>query len=749
MKSSTQFITPLTGAILTLLLATAGPGCGGKKDGDKTQGAAKAQGGAGKAGTAGTKGGAKAGAPIPQAPSRGPEHSVYSLLDNRLAAHVLRGGGLVMLPGSAGFAKYMRFSKQLRWKIRDAKDGKRVATMTGSAGRFDLPLTPAQAKGSPALRVRLYSPDKRRLSIRINGDQKREIRLSIEPGWTTVDKAVPGGSLRAGENTVLLFVSKGAPLSVAWVQVGGAAFGDKTPRFAVKTRGGGAHLVLPEGGGLAYYVHVPEKGLLTADLDAAGCKVSVTATADGGTPVKGSLTGRGSAVDLSPLAGKVVRLELLGGGCKTTKLTRADLVVPGAAKTYARPTAKPKYVVLWIMDSLRADRVKTFVPSARPDVPMFDELAKSSALFMHTYVQGNESRSSHASIWASLYPVKHKFFTHRGKLEGKWNTIDEVAKRAKMFTSGVSANGYIRPKRGFGTKWDSYRNHIALEAGLSGRAILDKALASVDGKKEPWFLYMGTIDTHVTWKVKEPWMSKYDPKPYTGRFAKKAGSSKMDKLTLSPRDIEHIIAIYDSNVSYQDDLLKQLFTKLGEWGIADETMVIVTSDHGDEQWEKGRVGHGNSLAETLVHVPLLIHYPPLFPAGKIDEGVEVIDVLPTVADALGLPQDPEWQGESLIPLANGVGTGYPRMMLTSQIEEDHAARIGGWKIRATGGGKPQIYNLAKEPKEDKDRADRNPIARRYLSDAFWMLRTYAGKWNKRTWGPANNVTEKFPNAMGE
>src|SRR6185369_276526 len=113
--------------------------------------------------------------------------------------------------------------------------------------------------------------------------------------------------------------------------------------------------------------------------------------------------------------------------------------------------------------------------------------------------------------------------------------------------------------------------------------------------------------------------------------------------------------LYDSNVSYQDDLLGQLIEKLQGAGIWDQTMLIVTADHGDEQWEDGRVGHGGSNRDMLVHVPLLIHYPALVGKGKYTEGAESVDIVPTIADALGVPMDPEWQGESLLPLTEGVG----------------------------------------------------------------------------------------------
>ena len=191
----------------------------------------------------------------------------------------------------------------------------------------------------------------------------------------------------------------------------------------------------------------------------------------------------------------------------------------------------------------------------------------------------------------------------------------------------------------------------------------------------------------MTWRAKQPWLDKYDG-GYKGRFATEYGDDGphgSNGKDLTEKEQEHVRALYDSNVSYQDDLLGQIQKKLEGWGIWDQTMLIVIADHGDEQWEDGRVGHGGSERETLLHVPLLIHYPPMFPAGKVTEGAEAIDIVPTIADALGVAADPEWQGTSLIPLANGVG-GYPLMSFSSQYENAHAGRIGHWKAKLMGTG---------------------------------------------------------------
>ncbi len=744
-----------------MVLLLAGVACG---NGDKqapAQSAPSAPIASGQAASKGAPAGATAAAKtpaVPQAPTRGPEHAVYSLVANRLSAHLTRGGGLFIPAGSAGFVKYLRFRKdKLPWDIRKELDGKKVATIDGATGRIDIPVTAEQAAGSPTLYMRVHNPAARRMSVRINSDRKKEVGVELAAGWSTVSAVIPEGALRPGENEVLLFTSKGAPMTAAWFQLGGAApaeGADADPSFYDADS---ASLLLPEHGGLSYYVTVPAKGRLTGNLSSADCTVRVRATPDEGNAIEGKLVGKGAAVDLAALSGAPVRLDLVAEGCEQARLADAALVVPGEAPAFDRAAqkARPKYVVLWIMDALRADRVRSFTPSARPESPTYDELAKSSSLFLSTYEQGNESKAGHAAIWVSQYPVRHHYFGEAKKLGDDWTKLDEVIKKAGMYASGVSANGYIIGRRGFGTKWDAFRNHIHEGGGLLAEDVLQKGIESIDGKTDPWFLYLGSIDTHVSWRAKEPWISQYDPKPYSGRFkticsGADVGKIAAGKIKVTPRDIEHVRAIYDSNVTYQDQQLGILIDKLKEWGIADQTMLILTGDHGDEQWEAGgRVGHGGSLRETLVHVPLVFHYPPLFPTTKVAAAAESVDILPTIADVLGVDPDPEWQGRSLLPLAHGVGAGYPGMSMSSLYENAHVVRIGSWKLRAAGTAEPSVYDLARDPGEQDDVVGKFPIAQRMLSDAMWILRAYNKDWHKAKWGDASNVTPAFAADLGE
>ncbi len=686
--------------------------------------------------------------PSEVAPPRPPEHAVYSLVDNRLSAHLTRGGGLLVPAGSAGFAKYTRFGNVMHggkraWELRQQEGEIKVARIVGKSGTVFLPLTGAQV-GKATLRVRAFAKSDGGISVKVNDN--KDINGKLVKGWSTLELKVPEGQLKDGENSIALF-NHASGVEVAWIQIGATTpVGEDgaTKFYDPATKA----IVLPKDGAMSWFVMAPDKGKLAADVT---CPVSVLATAEDGATAEGKLSGQGSEVDLAAVAGKAVRLDVTSS-CENGQLANAALVVPGEAPV-VKHGEPPKHVVFIVMDALRADRVRPFNPKARPEAPNWEKLAETSAIFMNNYVQGNESQVSHASIWSSTYLAKHKAIEMHDKLPDKYVTIDEVAKAAHLAAFGASGNGYIRPARGFGDHWDKFVNHIEKDLGLKGADIMEKGLSFVTPVKDkPWFLYLGLIDTHVTWRAKAPWLEKYDG-GYHGRFASEYGDdgpNGSDGKGLSEKEHEHVRALYDSNVSYQDDLLGQLVEKLKGWGVWDSTMLIITADHGDEQWEDGRVGHGGSERETLLHVPLLIHYPAMFPAGKLTEGTEGIDIVPTLADALGVPTDADWQGMSLLPIANGAG-GYPLMSFSSQYENGHGGRIDHWKIKLMGGANPHLYNLAKDPNEKEDTygAASSEIGARLLIDPMWMLRNWNVEWRKSQWGNAADVSSRFASDLGE
>lgn len=683
--------------------------------------------------------------PLAKALPTTPFHSVFDLDDNRLLAHSTRGGATLVLPGSRGFAKYLRFAKpKISWTLGKSQDGQAVAVADAYAS-FDVPIDASQAGLSKKLHLRLHSEKARRIGLTLAAKDVATRELKV--GWQLVTFDLPAELVKVGENRFQLVSTQGGGASVAWIQLGGEASAEApTPKvFDPATRA----QIVAQGDGLSYYIQVPKAGYLKGDVSGDGCALQVTARAHGGAKAEGLLAGQGSSVDLSALAGQIVRLDLVAQGCPVVSLTEAALVVPGEAPVIEK-TKRPKHVIFWIMDSLRADRMRPFWPKARPEVPVLERLSKEGTVFRNTYVQGNESRASHASIWASQYPVNHQMIRDGAKLDAaKWTTLGEAMKASGFNTSGVSANGYIIAKWGFGEGWNAYRNHIHEGGGVKGENILDYGLRSIEGKfDKPVFLYLGTIDTHVSWRAKKPWIARYSP-TYDGKFKEQASGKDVElmaagKLSITEADKAHIRAIYDSNVSYQDKLVGDLEAKLKQANVWEDTLLMVTADHGDEQWEDGkRVGHGASLKESLVRVPLYIRSPGLFPGGTVIEGAETVDILPTLLDAVGAKIPDDAQGESLIALAQGQGQGYPRPSIASQYEFAHAMRLADWKVRVGGSAVPELYDIENDPYEKNDLAQERPIERRFLTDVFSIFLVHQKKWRKTRWGVASNHAQAF------
>jgi len=139
-------------------------------------------------------------------------------------------------------------------------------------------------------------------------------------------------------------------------------------------------------------------------------------------------------------------------------------------------------------------------------------------------------------------------------------------------------------------------------------------------------------------------------------------------------------------------------------------------------------------------VPMLVWYPPLFPRAVVEEGTEGVDIFPTIVDALGLPMPPELQGESLLPLAQGVGRGYPRPAIASHWEAANAMRMERWKLVAESSGASRLYDVVADPEERSELSDTRPLELRWMTDAYSMARVYERYWRKSSWGTGANMT---------
>ena len=164
------------------------------------------------------------------------------------------------------------------------------------------------------------------------------------------------------------------------------------------------------------------------------------------------------------------------------------------------------------------------------------------------------------------------------------------------------------------------------------------------------------------------------------------------------------MALYDAEIRYTDDWIARLYARFEEWGIANDVILLVTADHGEEFMEHGNRGHHLTLYQEVMHVPMLLHAPGLAPAGlRVPGSVSIADVAPTLLDLAGLPGWPERSGRRTRPMLTEPGSGHTvRMDLlrpTKRIE------LLGWRegqdklIYDTPGKLASIFDLSTDPHE--------------------------------------------------
>jgi arylsulfatase A-like enzyme len=181
----------------------------------------------------------------------------------------------------------------------------------------------------------------------------------------------------------------------------------------------------------------------------------------------------------------------------------------------------------------------------------------------------------------------------------------------------------------------------------------------------PHFLFMHLFDVHDPYTPPPPFDKLFDP-DYTGPIDGRDVTSETSLVHkgMPGRDLEHLIALYDGGISWVDSEIGRFLDVLDELGLAEDTLVIITSDHGDEFFEHGRKTHRKQLYRESVHVPLLLRWPGQLPADtRISEYTGIIDVTPTVLSAVGLPTPPASPGTDLARLADGAeGSGRTLVM---------------------------------------------------------------------------------------
>lgn len=375
------------------------------------------------------------------------------------------------------------------------------------------------------------------------------------------------------------------------------------------------------------------------------------------------------------------------------RLTTILLPILLGACAEAGPPRGPN-VLLLTVDTLRTDMLEPYGDAA-PISPSLARLAADAVVFDDAWSGSSWTLPSLASLHTGLSSTAHGCWEFSDALDWKFTTLAERFTAAGWDTAAVVNHVFLGRKHGLGQGFVVYDDELVEDFGKSHEAITsdsvsDRGLAFLEAKAaaddgRPWLLWLHYFDPHDVYQLH-------------AAYAPTFGSES---------DLER----YRGEIAWTDEHLGRVLDALDRLGLADDTIVAMTADHGEEWEEHGSTGHGHTLYRELVRVPLLFRLPGADPR-RVDARVSTLDVGPTLLDAAGLDPLPGATGLSLMPWLVG-GELEPRPILTevgrSAQKRMAAVGEGEWKlVWREHDDSVELYNTEADPDETTDLAAANP-----------------------------------------
>ncbi|MCK4752323.1 MAG: sulfatase-like hydrolase/transferase [Planctomycetes bacterium] len=353
---------------------------------------------------------------------------------------------------------------------------------------------------------------------------------------------------------------------------------------------------------------------------------------------------------------KISRREFL------KKSTTAGLAAGLSASVWisgcGRAQQKKKPNIIFILaDTLRADHLPSYGYKVNT-APKIHQLAQRGVVFERVIAPSTWTKTSMASIMTSTDPHRHGVKGVNDVLSTKkLTTLAQGLKDNGYHTICVNTNTWLSPKFGFNAGFDDYQMHplVSKQSFASAWDINSKTvdLLGQISNQQPTFLYLHYMDIHAPYAPKPPFFSA-PPLDIPGLGI--VTNSKLETLFRqnilnSPEVVERVIDLYDGEIRTFDAAIDQLLKQLQGMGWLDNTIVVITSDHGEEFLEHGRTEHGKDIYPETYEVPLIFLWPGHLSAGeKIKTQVRSIDIAPTLFELAGLTAPQSFEGISLLPM---------------------------------------------------------------------------------------------------
>ena len=371
-----------------------------------------------------------------------------------------------------------------------------------------------------------------------------------------------------------------------------------------------------------------------------------------------------------------------------------------------RRGAEPGWSVLLIsLDTLRADHLGVY-GAARETSPHLDGYAARTFSFSQAVTHAPWTLPAHRALFTGFYP--------RAGNARRQLPLAEMLWRHGYRTAALAGGGQLDYRRGLARGFEFYREADWIRDPEATAAFIAEDL----GRRSFHFLH--TYEPHDPY-IDARFASDLPPGSLAGYFDSQMWRTM--KRHLSDEEKAYIEALYDGDIAFTDRQLGKLLDALDRHGVFEHTIVIITSDHGEQFWEHGTWRHGQSLYDHQLRVPLIVSLPPRLrrslkikrSAAEVDDQVRLIDIVPTILELLDIEPKTPPQGRSLLPLLRGDELP-PVPSLAEDLNvinaEAKAIRYRGYKLisRVDGDGeeKLELYDLRNDPGESHNLAAERP-----------------------------------------
>jgi len=322
------------------------------------------------------------------------------------------------------------------------------------------------------------------------------------------------------------------------------------------------------------------------------------------------------------------------------------------AEERASFSCKDCNVLVVSIDTLRADHLGCY-GYPRPTSPNIDRFRKESVLFRTAIAHAPSTEPSHASIFTSMIPAHHGALrAKRVPISKNVVTMAEILRSAGYRTVSFNGGGQVGAPYGFDRGFEVYESSPGKFSEKVGAAI-DWLDENADGK---FFLFLHTYEVHAPYQSTGDYLKLFE-KNYSGTLPETIAPGLLIKINsgavgIDGADVQHIVNAYDAQIRSMDDAFGRLITHLRSTRRQDRTLIVFTSDHGEEFGEHGQIGrHSHALYDELLRVPLIVRMPGArFASTVVERQVRGIDILPTVLDVLGLQSLAQFEGSTLTGL---------------------------------------------------------------------------------------------------